>query len=118
MEIDSSYLEFPGDLPELSTSSTRETSRPSPAWERGRNRTQILNQRILQPINASTSDFVPDDPRSIKAGMQVEHARFGAGKVLQMEGNFPDVKATVFFPEHGQKLLILKYARLRIVRTE
>jgi DNA helicase II / ATP-dependent DNA helicase PcrA len=118
MEIDSSYLEFPGGLPELSISSTRETGRPSPAGGINWKSSPTQRTRPQQVINPAAIDFVPDDPRSIKSGMQVEHARFGAGKVLQTEGNFPDVKATVFFPDHGQKLLILKYARLRIVRTE
>jgi DNA helicase II / ATP-dependent DNA helicase PcrA len=32
-----------------------------------------------------------------------------------MEGNKPDMKATIFFKDLGQKQLLLKFAKLRIV---
>ena len=48
----------------------------------------------------------------IKAGIEVEHERFGKGKVLKVEGD----KATVFFPNVGQKQLLLKFARLTILK--
>lgn len=60
-------------------------------------------------------NFVPDDPGLVKVGMQVLHERFGAGKVLQVEGTLPNAKATVFFQSSGQKMLLLKFARLKIV---
>lgn len=60
-------------------------------------------------------NFVGDDPQKIKSGMNVEHARFGNGKVLKLEGEFPNSKATVFFPDHGQKQLLLKFAKLKIL---
>lgn len=43
------------------------------------------------------------------------HQRFGQGKVLNVEGKGDNRKATVFFPAVGQKQLILKYARLKII---
>jgi DNA helicase-2/ATP-dependent DNA helicase PcrA len=46
--------------------------------------------------------------------MDVEHERFGKGKVIGIEGIGPNKKATVFFPEIGQKQLLLKFAKLRI----
>jgi DNA helicase II / ATP-dependent DNA helicase PcrA len=52
----------------------------------------------------------------IVPGIMVEHQRFGIGKVLQVEGKPPDIKATVFFHNAGQKQLLLRFARLRIVR--
>lgn len=57
-----------------------------------------------------------DDPRDIQTGMNVEHQRFGQGKVLQIEGTFPNMKATVFFKNAGQKQLLLKFAKLKIIR--
>ena len=48
--------------------------------------------------------------------MTVEHQRFGQGKVQQVEGTFPNLKATVFFPNAGQKQLLLNLRSLRIVR--
>ena len=52
---------------------------------------------------------------AISEGMTVEHERFGKGKVLKVEGNAPDLKATVFFPSAGQKQLLLRFAKLTVV---
>jgi len=57
-----------------------------------------------------------DDQENIQVGMQVEHQRFGTGKVINLEGFAPDIKATVFFKSSGQKQLLLKFAKLRIVK--
>jgi len=48
--------------------------------------------------------------------MEVEHQKFGMGKVVRVEGVFPDSKATVNFPAHGNKQLLLKFAKLRILK--
>ncbi|HQV00781.1 MAG TPA: 3'-5' exonuclease, partial [Bacteroidia bacterium] len=59
--------------------------------------------------------FIGDDTNQIVAGMQVEHERFGFGKVLAIEGKFPETKCTIFFKNTGNKQLLLKYAKLKIV---
>jgi DNA helicase-2/ATP-dependent DNA helicase PcrA len=64
----------------------------------------------------SNDGFAADDAAQIVAGMEVQHQKFGTGKVLQVEGDFPDHKATVFFAGVGNKQLLLKYAKLRIVK--
>ncbi len=80
------------------------------------------NLKPLKKIHSSSApdsiaeNFTPDDPNQILAGMEVEHQKFGTGKVVNIEGNFPDHKATVFFPGLGNKQLLLRYARLKIVR--
>jgi DNA helicase-2/ATP-dependent DNA helicase PcrA len=51
----------------------------------------------------------------LQEGMTVGHERFGKGKVLKVEGNAPDLKATVFFPSVGQKQLLLRFAKLTVV---
>ncbi len=48
-------------------------------------------------------------------GALVEHEVFGEGKVLALEGNGQQAKATVFFPDVGQKKLVLRFARLRLI---
>ena len=50
---------------------------------------------------------------SFHVGDRVEHNRFGAGKVLEIIGNVPDTKAKIGFEKFGEKLLLLKYAKLR-----
>jgi DNA helicase-2/ATP-dependent DNA helicase PcrA len=64
----------------------------------------------------SDSSFKSSDPASIQSGMIVEHQRFGKGKVVHIEGDMPNKKATVFFQQMKQeKQLLLKFAKLRIV---
>ena len=43
------------------------------------------------------------------------HERFGKGKVVEINGEFPNTKATVFFPSSGQKQLLLKFAKLQLI---
>ena len=51
----------------------------------------------------------------LKVGYNVEHDRFGKGKVTGLEGTFPNQKATVFFPRIGEKVLVLKFAKLVVL---
>jgi len=53
--------------------------------------------------------------QNLQTGMQVMHEKFGKGKLLILEGDFPNQKATVFFENVGQKQLLLKFAKLTIV---
>jgi len=73
-------------------------------------------QKLTATTDVSTEPFEADDATSIEVGMEVEHQKFGTGKVENIEGSFPEIKATVVFPGHGSKSLLLKYAKLRIVR--
>ena len=73
---------------------------------------QPSNQQ--QPAYQS-NNFQPDAVDSIQVGMEVEHQRFGQGKVISMEGSGPNKKATVFFQGIGQKQLLLQFAKLRVV---
>src|SRR5690606_27695885 len=70
---------------------------------------------ILPKAHIPSAGFAPSDTKSLQVGMEVEHERFGYGKVVNMEGKAPDLKATIFFKELGQKQLLLKFAKLRII---
>lgn len=65
-------------------------------------------------LPSGSKPFESDLPESILVGMYVEHERFGRGKVLDLEGKMPDLKAKVFFPNDGEKNLLLKFAKLKI----
>jgi DNA helicase-2/ATP-dependent DNA helicase PcrA len=66
--------------------------------------------------HATPSSNIPvSDTEDIRVGMEVNHERFGNGKVINLEGVGPNKKATVFFQGIGQKQLLLRFARLRIV---
>ena len=58
-------------------------------------------------------NFVPDPMSSFKVGDQIEHNRFGAGKVLEISGQIPELKARILFEKYGEKLLLLKFAKIR-----
>ncbi len=62
-----------------------------------------------------TEPFDADDPNSLQIGMFVEHQRFGRGKIVDIEGLMPEKKAKVFFANAGEKQLLLKFAKLKIV---
>lgn len=48
--------------------------------------------------------------------MEVFHDRFGRGKVLTMEGTGENRKAIVFFNNSGTKNLLLRFAKLKILK--
>ena len=50
----------------------------------------------------------------IKTGMSVEHARFGHGTVINIEGKGSDKKAIINFQSSGVKNLLLRFAKLKI----
>lgn len=54
--------------------------------------------------------------QKIKEGMRVDHRRFGKGIVNKIEGEEPNRKATIEFEKLGEKQLLLKFAKLRILR--
>ncbi len=64
-------------------------------------------------FGAPVGDFASAD--QIQEGTEVMHEKFGKGKVIKIEGSAPDVKATIFFPTAGQKQLLLKFAKLKLV---
>ncbi len=75
----------------------------------------VKTTSILPKAHVPSANFAPSDTSGLQMGMEVEHERFGYGKVVSLEGNRPDLKATIFFKELGQKQLLLKFAKLRIV---
>ncbi len=77
----------------------------------------IFNNKLVNLKDAAKSqdNFEGDDPSKIFPGMQVEHQRFGVGKVMKVEGVLPNIKATVFFQSAGHKQLLLKFAKLKII---
>ena len=75
----------------------------------------VKTTSILAKAHVTSVDFAPSDTSNLQVGMEVEHERFGYGKVISLEGKKPDVKATIFFKEIGQKQLLLKFAKLRIM---
>ncbi len=119
-ELDEKYLELPSEnsggmfgmedyssKPKLRTGKAKETFTQRP----------VIGKKLVKVNSAqkSTTDFDTESLRNLQVGMNVLHDRFGNGKVISMEGAFPNNKATVFFEGVGQKQLLIKFAKLWIV---
>ncbi len=77
-------------------------------------------QRPVRPAPVASTHtpspgFAPSPVAALQVGQRVEHDRFGFGIILSMEGDGPNRKAVVDFENGGQKTLLLKFAKLRIV---
>lgn len=75
---------------------------------------EALRNRPLPP-KISDADFVPAPMTDFKVGQRIEHNRFGQGKILEITGTAPDLKAKIAFDHYGEKLLLLKYAKMRVL---
>ncbi len=119
-EIDARYLELDFTAKPVTSSNTFFDDERN-AWnKRGDTFSKpkaapVKTTSILAKAHVPSPGFAPSDTSGLQVGMEVEHERFGFGKVLSLEGNKPDVKATIFFKEIGQKQLLLKFAKLRVI---
>ena len=122
-EIDPAFIEMPpankrhiqqrvalkGKTPFKPSKPSTPTEDPKPD-NLGKNFRKIIQEREdVAPSYSGTAEY--DD---IEKGMLVEHNTFGKGEVISIEGNGPNKKATVIF-SIGQKQLLLKFAKLRIL---
>ncbi|MEC7113702.1 MAG: 3'-5' exonuclease, partial [Bacteroidota bacterium] len=123
-EIDEQYLNLPtvsARRPEPFDFNTARTSfyKPMPSGSGPRTTTQpkpgMNKVSASAPGAAAKSGVAPASSGGIAPGVEVKHARFGKGKVLKLEGEEPNVKATVFCPSAGQKQLLLKFAKLEVL---
>ena len=67
------------------------------------------------PVRVPDADFEPTPILQLRPGQRIEHNRFGFGKIVEITGNPADLKAKIAFDDHGEKILILKYAKIRVV---
>ena len=91
------------------------TEKPSPV-----RRVEPTPVRRPQPVvnRVPDVDFEPTPILQLRAGQRIEHNRFGYGKILEISGSPADLKAKIAFDEHGEKILILKYAKIRAVEVD
>ena len=143
-EIDRQYIQNPGALMTDSAEETTSSSRggwgqtyTSKVNTYGRSSKPVVEKRPAaaparptvqpsaspRPISRSQTipkrtpdaDFEPTPIMQLRAGQRIEHNRFGYGQILEISGNVTDLKAKILFDEHGEKILILKYAKIRAV---
>lgn len=74
-------------------------------------------EAIARPVpekKIPDSEFNPTPMMELKAGQRVEHNRFGFGRIEEITGTAPELKARISFDEFGEKFIMLKYAKLRL----
>jgi DNA helicase-2/ATP-dependent DNA helicase PcrA len=71
--------------------------------------------RATTAINSAPAPIDNSHLKNLQVGQRVRHERFGDGQVTNLEGPFPNTKATVTFDQAGQKQLLLKFAKLEIL---
>lgn len=80
-----------------------ETSRP------------VFMPKFTKVSAASPRPSAGTSSNALQAGNVIEHERFGIGEVLKVEGAGDNCKATVKFRNAGEKQLLLKFARFKVI---
>ena len=75
-------------------------------------------KRIIPTASTSAMQGISSgkaDTHGVEVGRLIEHERFGRGEVVRLEGSGDNCKATVRFENAGDKQLLLKFARFKII---
>lgn len=124
-DIDVSYLRMPHDSAisrKIDQESQRfRTERREPIRKLINEPTEVRNLKrvnsLSSPSNqAEVKGSAPGGSvNSISIGQLIEHERFGQGEVINVEGNGDNAKATIRFKNAGEKQLLLRFARFKII---
>ncbi|MCK9291972.1 MAG: UvrD-helicase domain-containing protein [Bacteroidales bacterium] len=106
-EIDPAYIETPKKVAVKPSYSSVTTDVTSP----------LKTRKLVRLTDQSGSPFDASDTDALQNGMWVEHQKFGKGKIIQMEGVGANRKATVYFNAIGNKQLLLRFAKLKIIES-
>ncbi|HAT8179442.1 TPA: DNA helicase II [Legionella pneumophila] len=71
-----------------------------------------VKSRLQWPGTTKSKLPVTEEASGIRIGQNVQHAKFGQGVVLAIEGSGAHTRVQVKFIEHGVKWLVLAYANL------
>lgn len=126
-EVDQKYIANPlandafdeDDSPKSSFGgwgAVRTENRPLPARKHEpvrSSRPVPVRRPLTVPKRVPDTEFEPTPILQLKVGQRIEHNRFGYGKILEISGSVTDLKAKIAFDDHGEKILILKYAKIR-----
>ena len=93
--------------------------------DRERPKAQVIAPTVprnLKKVSAVSGNSTPSSASSasvsiagIQAGQMIEHERFGLGEVVKVEGAGDNAKATIHFKNAGEKQLLLRFARFKII---
>lgn len=92
----------------------RYTKGPNPIYQKSKD--PIKSPQNLKPIsNAKLANPVGGSVANLKIGDHVLHDRFGKGTVVSIEGDPENAKALINFENEGDKKLLLKFAKLKVL---
>lgn len=87
---------------------------PNPIYQKSKD--PIKSPQNLKPIsNAKLANPVGGSVANLKIGDHVLHDRFGKGTVVSIEGDPENAKALINFENEGDKKLLLKFAKLKVL---
>ena len=100
---------FIAEIPEKLIHSVRAKATPSKQTRYGASNSSYFANSIIKKISSvKLAEAAP----AFSIGKQVKHAKFGAGTVLNYEGQGEHARIQVNFEAHGAKWLVLHYANL------
>ena len=104
------------------SSSERFSARPSADRpEREQPKAQIIaptvprNLKKVSGTTLSPSSASGAGVAGVQPGQIIEHERFGLGEVIRVEGTGDNAKATIHFRNAGDKQLLLRFARFKVI---
>ncbi|NDV58607.1 ATP-dependent helicase [Bacteroides sp. 519] len=115
-DIDTCYLELPDEM--------REVRREQPVFRSGTTPRSPINRNLpnttgtmkrVTPSLLSAGSSGTASNTNIQVGQNIEHERFGIGEVLKIEGDGDNMKATIHFKNAGNKQLLLRFARFKVL---
>lgn len=122
-DIDTRFLKLPQEA-----GLGRQVDEGAERFRRERPKVQLINPTIpprnLKKINTTSSSYSTKggpasvnsmSPAVIQPGQQIEHERFGLGEVLKVDGSGDNAKATIRFKNAGEKQLLLRFARFKVI---
>lgn len=77
--------------------------------------TQNLLRQSVKPQNSSDSNLGQHISSELQTGMKIEHSRFGTGTITNVDTDSTDHRITVVFDNVGEKTLLLKFAKFKII---
>jgi len=77
---------------------------------------QLQKLRKLRPLDSDTQKGDPELMKQLVPGTQIEHMRFGIGEIVNIEGSGQDKKAEIKFQQGGLKKLLLRFAKLKVIK--
>ena len=80
--------------------------------------TPFIKQKILRNGNFKNISSIKSKSNfssKVGVGDKVEHLKFGKGQVIGLEGSEQNIKAKIKFDKIGEKNLLLKFAKLKIL---